>query len=76
MANVAAADLDGLVTVVNRRLKMIHCRAPPEIGGLPETDVHSGASALPCSVTRLPAALSLAFFVIWLIVLIFVILNT
>jgi hypothetical protein len=30
----------------------------------------------PLSVTRLPAALSLAFFVIWLIVLIFVILNT
>jgi hypothetical protein len=30
-ANVAAADLDGLVTVVKRQLKMIHCRAPPEI---------------------------------------------
>jgi hypothetical protein len=30
----------------------------------------------PLSVTRLPVALSLAFFVIWLIILIFVILNT
>jgi hypothetical protein len=30
----------------------------------------------PLSVTRLPVALSLAFFVIWLVVLILVILNT